>query len=157
MPLKQGTRRKNSGLELSPKTRPAWTGSRNWPIATITTAFSASVAPQTSRRSRRYYDLSRAWHPDRFFRKDTGDYAIIIENVFVAITEPTASWGAKRSASCDHDFQARARPNHRPLRSRGRRTNLGTDPFAEPAAGHRPALDRVHGRAQEQGDGRGRG
>ena len=34
-----------------------------------------------------FYELSRKWHPDRFFRRDIGDKAQIIEEVFVAITE----------------------------------------------------------------------
>ena len=81
-----------------------------------------------------YYDLSRAWHPDRFFRKDTGDYAIIIENVFVAITEAYRILGSEaKRASYDHDTRkarARPQPSTAPIKG-GRRTNLGTDPFAE--------------------------
>ena len=34
-----------------------------------------------------YYALSRQWHPDRFFRKDVGDYAERLEFVFVGITQ----------------------------------------------------------------------
>lgn len=34
-----------------------------------------------------YYQLSRRWHPDRFFRKETGDYGERIETVFVALTQ----------------------------------------------------------------------
>lgn len=34
-----------------------------------------------------YYRLSRQWHPDRFFRKEVGDYADRIEMVFVGITQ----------------------------------------------------------------------
>jgi curved DNA-binding protein CbpA len=34
-----------------------------------------------------FYELSRKWHPDRFFRRDLGPQTKIIEEVFVAITE----------------------------------------------------------------------
>lgn len=34
-----------------------------------------------------YYGLSRSWHPDRFFRKDLGEYAERIELAFVGITQ----------------------------------------------------------------------
>ena len=33
-----------------------------------------------------YYDLSRSWHPDRFFRRDVGDYGPRIELIFTAFT-----------------------------------------------------------------------
>ncbi len=33
-----------------------------------------------------YYDLSRHWHPDRFFRREVGDFAPKIEAIFSAIT-----------------------------------------------------------------------
>lgn len=33
-----------------------------------------------------YYDLSRRWHPDRFFRMELGDDGARIEQLFVAIT-----------------------------------------------------------------------
>jgi len=33
-----------------------------------------------------YYELSRSWHPDRFFRKEIGEYADRLEMVFVGIT-----------------------------------------------------------------------
>lgn len=34
-----------------------------------------------------YYNLSRSWHPDRFFRKEMGPEGPRIEKVFLAITE----------------------------------------------------------------------
>ena len=34
-----------------------------------------------------FYELSRKWHPDRFFRRDLGHHSKVIEEVFVAITE----------------------------------------------------------------------
>lgn len=35
----------------------------------------------------RYYDLSRSWHPDRFYRYDLGEHKEKLESVFVAITQ----------------------------------------------------------------------
>jgi curved DNA-binding protein CbpA len=83
-----------------------------------------------------YYDLSRAWHPDRFFRKEIGEYGPTIENVFVAITEAYRVLGSEaKRATYDHDARKAAQvapaPSRRPAPGGGRRTNLGTDPFGE--------------------------
>lgn len=85
-----------------------------------------------------YYDLSRLWHPDRFFRKEIGDYAPKIENVFVAITEAYRILGSEAQRSTyDHDARknqqagARPQPAPRPTPGGGRRTTKGTDPFGE--------------------------
>jgi curved DNA-binding protein CbpA len=34
-----------------------------------------------------YYDISRAWHPDRHYRRDLGDLKVSIEFIFVHITK----------------------------------------------------------------------
>ena len=34
-----------------------------------------------------YYKQSRKWHPDAFFRRDTGDYGPIIDKIFMGLTE----------------------------------------------------------------------
>lgn len=34
-----------------------------------------------------FYDLSRQWHPDRFFRKNLGEYEERVESVFIAISD----------------------------------------------------------------------
>ena len=34
-----------------------------------------------------YYELSRHWHPDRFFRREVGEYSPKIEAIFSAITQ----------------------------------------------------------------------
>lgn len=81
-----------------------------------------------------YYDLSRAWHPDRFFRKELGEYAATIENVFVAITEAYRILGSEaKRATYDHDTRKARRapaPSTAPPTG-GRRTTLGTNPFEE--------------------------
>ena len=85
-----------------------------------------------------YYDLSRLWHPDRFFRKEIGDYGLKIENVFVAITEAYRILGTEaQRATYDHDVRKNQhsgmapRPSRRPTPGGGRRTTKGTDPFGE--------------------------
>ncbi len=47
------------------------------------------IAEDADRRDvqRAFYDLSRQWHPDRYFRREIGEYQERIETVFVAITE----------------------------------------------------------------------
>lgn len=111
-----------------------------------------------------YYDLSRVWHPDRFFRKEIGEYGLTIENVFVAITEAYRILGSEAHRSTfdlderkNHTVDIAPRPTRAPTPGGGRRTELGTDPFGEarrkaearrraaPAAGQRRnrALDEV--------------
>ena len=34
-----------------------------------------------------YYATSRKWHPDRFFRKNTGSYANMLEKIFIGINQ----------------------------------------------------------------------
>lgn len=34
-----------------------------------------------------YYAISRQWHPDRFFRKETGEYAPMLEQIFIGINQ----------------------------------------------------------------------
>jgi curved DNA-binding protein CbpA len=34
-----------------------------------------------------YYAISRKWHPDRFFRKDAGAYASMLEQIFIGINQ----------------------------------------------------------------------
>lgn len=85
-----------------------------------------------------YYDLSRVWHPDRFFRKEIGEYGPTIENVFVAITEAYRILGSEAQRAT-YDLDARKnshadmapRPAARPKPRGGRRTDLGTDPFGD--------------------------
>jgi curved DNA-binding protein CbpA len=47
------------------------------------------VAPHASTASIRksFYEMSRQWHPDRFYRKKLGEHAQRVEFVFVAITQ----------------------------------------------------------------------
>ena len=34
-----------------------------------------------------YYATSRKWHPDRFFRKNTGSYSKMLEKIFIGINQ----------------------------------------------------------------------
>jgi curved DNA-binding protein CbpA len=54
-----------------------------------------------------YYNLSRVWHPDRFFRRDVGDHGPQIEAIFTAFTRAyqTLSDDSKR-AVYDQELQA---------------------------------------------------
>jgi curved DNA-binding protein CbpA len=87
-----------------------------------------------------FYELSRSWHPDRFFRKETGPYGARIENVFVALTEAYRVLGqdeARTRYNYDHrdagsSEVAPAQPGPAGRRTRApRTTSRGTDPFAE--------------------------
>ena len=34
-----------------------------------------------------YYSMSRQWHPDRFFRRETGKYGPLLEKIFIGINQ----------------------------------------------------------------------
>jgi curved DNA-binding protein CbpA len=34
-----------------------------------------------------YYATSRKWHPDRFFRRETGEYEDLLESIFIGINQ----------------------------------------------------------------------
>ena len=34
-----------------------------------------------------YYSLSKEWHPDRFYRHEIGDHALVLEQIFMTITQ----------------------------------------------------------------------
>lgn len=74
-----------------------------------------------------FYQISRTWHPDRFFRRELGEYREVLDTVFLAVTEsyrilsnpvsrltydrarPAAPSGAARTATADP-----SRPSPRP-------------------------------------------
>ena len=47
------------------------------------------VAPDASEAHirRAYYQLSRVWHPDRYFRRELGEYGEKLEKIFISITQ----------------------------------------------------------------------
>lgn len=82
-----------------------------------------------------YYNLSRIWHPDRFFRRDVGDYGSQIESIFTAFTNAyqTLSDDSKRSAY-DQELQAERAENptqHVP-QDKGRPATKDADPEEGP-------------------------
>ena len=85
-----------------------------------------------------FYRLSRKWHPDRFFRRDIGDNALVIEEVFVAITE------AYRTL-CDSELRL---AHDRMLRER--QSTEGAAGEAE-SSGHQTRLNRSKPRRVAEG------
>ncbi|RME22434.1 MAG: hypothetical protein D6798_15815 [Deltaproteobacteria bacterium] len=69
-----------------------------------------------------YYALSRKWHPDRFFRKDLGEYAERLEIAFVMITQAykTLTDPMKRR-QFNRENQARLEREAEAARARARR------------------------------------
>ncbi|MFT5680007.1 MAG: curved DNA-binding protein CbpA [Myxococcota bacterium] len=69
-----------------------------------------------------YYDLSRHWHPDRFFRREVGDYAPRIEAIFSAITLSYQTLSdARKRERYDQERMERDQPHSRSSRRRRRR------------------------------------
>lgn len=90
-----------------------------------------------------YHGLSRRWHPDRYFRKELGDYREKLESVFIAITD------AYRTLS--NDASRKAYDLERPRRPRKRRRSS-----ARPAGESTPPTDRP-GRRSSLAEGRAAG
>jgi tetratricopeptide (TPR) repeat protein len=75
------------------------------------------VAPDADRETiqEAFYDLSRQWHPDRFFRKDLGDYEEPLEAVFVAITDAWRTLGSEAGRyTYDLENRSRIEERHQP-------------------------------------------
>lgn len=83
-----------------------------------------------------YYNLSRQWHPDRFFRKDLGEAGERLEAVFIAITDAYRTL-SNDSARRAYDVERESRPR----RSRRRRAN--EDLSAETLAGAEADAERA--------------
>ena len=67
----------------------------------------------TDQIRRSYYEMSRHWHPDRFFRRNVGEYGPRIEAIFVAVTQAyqTLSSPTRRAAYDRENLKKRsARP-----------------------------------------------
>lgn len=84
-----------------------------------------------------YYEMSRHWHPDRFFRREIGDYGPQIEAIFSAVTEAyqTLTDQTRRSA---YDRELEKLRSERP-----KRAVVRPAPVAAPASGTAPATDPV--------------
>ncbi len=79
-----------------------------------------------------YYDLSRHLHPDRFFRREVGDYAPKIEAIFSAITLAYQTLSDERKRD---RYDQEALESRTPSRRRRRRRPAKADaPLIEAAA-----------------------
>ena len=72
------------------------------------------IASDSSAESIRdaYYNRSRAWHPDRFFRKDLGEHQTAIEEIFMRLTEAHSiltETGTRRAYDREHKIDSVAR------------------------------------------------
>jgi curved DNA-binding protein CbpA len=101
-----------------------------------------------------YYELSRSWHPDQFYRRDIGAYKQKLEDIFVGINRAyTILTDPRRRADYDteHDVSARADTSPAP-----RRPGADGDAVIGPQAGaeaveHEVAF-RTDQRAQREQD-----
>jgi curved DNA-binding protein CbpA len=62
-----------------------------------------------------YYELSRSWHPDQFYRREIGEYKQKLEDIFVGINRAyTILTDPRRRADYDSEHEGRARADARP-------------------------------------------
>ncbi len=90
--------------------------------------------PQQVRKA--YYDLSRHWHPDRFFRREVGEYAPKIEAIFSAITlaYQTLSNARKREQYDQERMEQESPLGRSATRRRRRRRPTNSEQFIEALA-----------------------
>ena len=75
-----------------------------------------------------YYDLSRHWHPDRFFRREVGEYAAKIEAIFSAITRAYQTLSNDRKRDQYDQERMEKKTSQGPSSSRRRRGRRSTQP-----------------------------
>lgn len=62
-----------------------------------------------------YYELSRSWHPDQFYRRDIGQYKRKLEDIFVGINRAyTILTDPRRRADYDEEHGGEARADVKP-------------------------------------------
>jgi curved DNA-binding protein CbpA len=95
-----------------------------------------------------YYELSRSWHPDQFYRRDIGAYKQKLEDIFVGINRAyTILTDPRRRADYDqeHDGEARADATPAP-----RRPGADGDEAAGPKAGAKAVEHEVAFRTDQR-------
>ena len=75
-----------------------------------------------------YYDLSRHWHPDRFFRREVGEYAAKIEAIFSAITRAYQTLSNDRKRDQYDQERMESKTSQGRTSSRRRRRRRSTQP-----------------------------
>ncbi len=66
-----------------------------------------------------YYELSRSWHPDQFYRRDIGAYKQRLEDIFVGVNRAySILTDARRRADYDAEHPKQARADVRPAPTR---------------------------------------
>jgi curved DNA-binding protein CbpA len=82
-----------------------------------------------------YYELSRSWHPDQFYRRRIGPYKQKLEDIFVGVNRAyTVLTDPRRRADYDQEHGTVARSDIKPAPTRpGSNDDGGTKPTAEGA------------------------
>jgi len=100
-----------------------------------------------------YYELSRSWHPDQFYRRDIGAYKQKLEDIFVGINRAyTILTDPRRRADYDteHGGEARADASPAPRRPGSGEQSSGYQASAE-AMEHEVAFRAGRGARKEKG------
>ncbi len=103
------------------------------------TLFGVGKAPDTTALRKAYYDLSRRYHPDRFYRKNLGRDTELIEDVFAGINLAYQEFGKRAE-----EAQAKGAEPEAPKKRRRPAKKTGTRP-AKPSAAERAVPEADHG------------
>jgi curved DNA-binding protein CbpA len=102
-----------------------------------------------------YYELSRSWHPDQFYRREIGEYKQKLEDIFVGINRAyTILTDPRRRSDYDAEHGGEARADASPA---PRRPGSGDDdgpvtPDAQDAVEHEVAFRAERGKAKQRED-----
>ncbi len=94
-----------------------------------------------------YYELSRSWHPDQFYRRDIGVYKQKLEDIFVGINRAyTILTDPRRRSDYDSEHGGTAQADARPA---PRRPGSDEDQAGGPETGEQAMEHEVAFRARE--------
>lgn len=105
------------------------------------TLFGAGKSPTATALRKAYYDLSRRYHPDRFYRKNLGGDTELIEDVFAGINLAYQEFGKRVE-----EAKAKAEdPGEQAPRKRRRPASKGGAQKAKPSVAEKAVPEADHG------------
>ena len=103
---------------------------------------------------RAFYDLSRRYHPDRFYRRQLGDYTLVIERVFTGITLAYETLRNPLDRS-RYDREVVAKHRRRQKRREDHETIPATPAVGEKAPDHETKFNLPRGRRRSASSAEG--
>ena len=119
-------------------------------VGDYATLFSVGKAASKGELRKSYYDLSRRYHPDRFYRKDLGDDTELIEDVFAGINLAYEEAGKRLGTEAETEPSEES-PKRRKKRRPSPKAEPSKSAVPEPEHGHSVSwnTEEAQARAEE--------